>query len=158
MTGGNGIAREQKRVATNTRKCIVRQRERWQGLNRKYIMSYLRGFTLRKKKKKDLYRLFRQRNHAGKDVQQVGVIKDREGNALTSEEIVLRILKEHFEELMNEEIERQRRVEEVVTMKLEVGKISKDEVRKALKRIKNGKAVGPDDMPVEVWKCQGERA
>ncbi|KAK3570621.1 hypothetical protein QTP86_023816, partial [Hemibagrus guttatus] len=34
----------------------------------------------------------------------------------------------------------------------------KDEVRKALKRMKSGKAVGPDDIPVEVWKCLGEAA
>ncbi|KAK3561687.1 hypothetical protein QTP86_012557 [Hemibagrus guttatus] len=37
-----------------------------------------------------------------------------------------------------------------------VDKIRKDEVRKALKRMKSGKAVGPDDIPVEVWKCLGE--
>ncbi|KAK3525313.1 hypothetical protein QTP86_029120, partial [Hemibagrus guttatus] len=40
----------------------------------------------------------------------------------------------------------------------EVNKIRKDEVRKALKRMKSGKAVGPDDIPVEVWKCLGEAA
>ncbi|KAK3545101.1 hypothetical protein QTP70_000575 [Hemibagrus guttatus] len=39
-----------------------------------------------------------------------------------------------------------------------VDKIKKDEVRKALKRMKSGKAVGPDDIPVEVWKCLGEAA
>ena len=27
-----------------------------------------------------------------------------------------------------------------------------------MKRMKNGKAVGPDDIPVEVWKCLGESA
>ncbi|KAK3571136.1 hypothetical protein QTP86_001915 [Hemibagrus guttatus] len=59
---------------------------------------------------KDLYRLARQRDRDGKDVQQ------------------------------------------------EVDKIRKDEVRKALKRMKSGKAVGPDDIPVEVWKCLGEAA
>ena len=26
-----------------------------------------------------------------------------------------------------------------------------------MQRMKNGKAVGPDDIPVEVWKCLGER-
>ena len=31
--------------------------------------------------------------------------------------------------------------------------IRNDKVRKALKRMKRGKAVGPDDIPVEVWKC-----
>ncbi|KAK3572520.1 hypothetical protein QTP86_034308 [Hemibagrus guttatus] len=59
---------------------------------------------------KDLYRLARQRDRDGKDVQQ------------------------------------------------KVDKIRKDEVRKALKRLKSGKAVGPDDIPVEVWKCLGEAA
>ncbi|KAK3530027.1 hypothetical protein QTP86_009918 [Hemibagrus guttatus] len=39
-----------------------------------------------------------------------------------------------------------------------VDKIRKDEVRKTLKRMKSGKAVGPDDIPVEVWKCLGEAA
>ena len=43
-------------------------------------------------------------------------------------------------------------------MNLEVEKISKEEVRENMKRMKNGKAVGPDDMPVEVWKCLGEIA
>ena len=49
------------------------------------------------------------------------------------------------------------RVGEKKTVEQEVGKIIKDEVRKALKRMKNGKAVGPDDIPLEVWKCLGER-
>ena len=36
-------------------------------------------------------------------------------------------------------------MEEVETVEQEVRKISKDEGRKALKKMKNGKAVGPDD-------------
>ncbi|KAK3557977.1 hypothetical protein QTP86_005634 [Hemibagrus guttatus] len=107
---------------------------------------------------KDLYRLARQRDRDGKDVQQVRVIKDRDGRVLTSEESVQRRWKEYFEELMNEENEREKRVEGVNSVEQEVDKIRKDEVRKALKRMKSGKAVGPDDIPVEVWKCLGEAA
>ncbi|KAK3516865.1 hypothetical protein QTP70_027079 [Hemibagrus guttatus] len=59
---------------------------------------------------KDLYRLARQRDRDGKDVQQVRVIKDRDGRVLTSEESVQRRWKEYFEELMNEENEREKRV------------------------------------------------
>ena len=33
-----------------------------------------------------------------------------------------------------------------------------DEVKDALKKVKNGKAVGPDDIPTEVWKCMGMAA
>ncbi|KAK3550206.1 hypothetical protein QTP86_021237 [Hemibagrus guttatus] len=107
---------------------------------------------------KDLYRLARQRDRDGKDVQQVRVIKDRDGRVLTSEESVQRRWKEYFEELMNEENEREKRVEVVNSVEQKVDKIRKDEVRKALKRMKSGKAVGPDDIPVEVWKCLGEPA
>ncbi|KAK3568355.1 hypothetical protein QTP86_005437 [Hemibagrus guttatus] len=107
---------------------------------------------------KDLYRLARQRDRDGKDVQQVRVIKDRDRRVLTSEESVQRRWKEYFEELMNEENEREKRVEGVNSVEQKVDKIRKDEVRKALKRMKSGKAVGPDDIPVEVWKCLGEAA
>ncbi|KAK3565629.1 hypothetical protein QTP86_012957 [Hemibagrus guttatus] len=107
---------------------------------------------------KDLYRLARQRDRDGKDVQQVRVIKDRDGRVLTSEESVQRRWKEYFEELMNEENEREKRVEGVNSVEQKVDKIRKNEVRKALKRMKSGKAVGPDNIPVEVWKCLGEAA
>ncbi|KAK3510464.1 hypothetical protein QTP70_008662 [Hemibagrus guttatus] len=107
---------------------------------------------------KDLYRLARQRDRDGKDVQQVRVIKHRDGRVLTSEESVQRRWKEYFEELMNEENEREKRVEGVNSVEQKVDKIRKDEVRKALKRMKSGKAVGPDNIPVEVWKCLGEAA
>ncbi|MCJ8749168.1 hypothetical protein PDJAM_G00173260 [Pangasius djambal] len=100
---------------------------------------------------KDLYRLARQRDQDGKDVQQ-----DRDGRVLTSEESVQRRWKEYFEELMNEENEREKRVEGVTSVEQKVDKIRKDEVRKALKRMKSGKAVGPDNIPVVVWNCLGD--
>ncbi|KAK3521020.1 hypothetical protein QTP86_018665, partial [Hemibagrus guttatus] len=102
---------------------------------------------------KDLYRLARQRDRDGKDVQQVKVIKDRDGRVHTSEENVQRRWKEYFEEMMNKGNEREKRVEGVNSVEQKV-----DEVRKALKRMKSGKAVGPDDIPVEVCKCLGEAA
>ncbi|KAK3530456.1 hypothetical protein QTP86_024366, partial [Hemibagrus guttatus] len=90
---------------------------------------------------KDLYRLARQRDRDGKDVQQVRVIRDRDGRVL-----------------MNEENEREKRVEGMNSVEQKVDKIRKNEVSKALKRMKSGKAFGPDDIPVEVWKCLGEAA
>ena len=41
---------------------------------------------------------------------------------------------------------------------LEVEKISKEEVRGIMKWMNNGKAVGPDDITVEVWTFLGEIA
>ncbi|KAK3527327.1 hypothetical protein QTP86_020259, partial [Hemibagrus guttatus] len=75
---------------------------------------------------KDLYRLARQRDRDGKDVQQVRVIKDRDGRVLTSEESVQRRWKEYFEELMNEENEREKRVEGVNSVEQKVDLIRLD--------------------------------
>ncbi|KAI5089302.1 histone H4 transcription factor [Silurus meridionalis] len=111
-----------------------------------------------KEGEKDLYRLARQRDRAGKDVLQVRAVKDGEGNVLTSEESVLRRWREYFEQLMNEENQRERRLDDVEMVKQDVDKISKEEVRAAIKRMKIGKSVGPDDIPVEAWRCLGEMA
>ena len=83
-------------------------------------------------------------------MQQVRVIKDADGNVLTSEKDVLKQWLDYFKKLMNEENPRERRQDEVDIVIQDVTKISEDEVRVALRRMKNGKAMGPDDIQVEV--------
>ena len=61
---------------------------------------------------------------------------------------------EYFEKLMNKENNREPWTEEAVVNK-EVNCISR-EVKNTLRRMKKGKAIGPDELPVEVWKCMGE--
>ena len=39
---------------------------------------------------------------------------------------------------------------------MKIERISKEEMRENMKRMNNRKAVGPDDIPVEVLKCLGE--
>ena len=56
-----------------------------------------------KEGEKKLYRLARQRDRAGKDVQHVRVIKDENGNVMVNSEAVLKRWKEYFEKLMNKE-------------------------------------------------------
>ena len=36
-----------------------------------------------------------------------------------------------------------------------VRRIQEYEVREALKRMKGGKVMGPDGIPIEVWRCLG---
>ena len=48
-------------------------------------------------------------------------------------------------------------MDEAEIMNQEVQQISA-EVRAAMNRMKTGKAVGPDDIPVEAWRCLGELA
>ena len=111
-----------------------------------------------KEGEKTLYRLARQTYPAGRDVQKGRMMKDEDGNVMTDEESVLRIWKEYYMGLMNEENETERRENDGERVNLEVESISKEEVRENMQRMQNGKAVGPYDIPVEVWKCLGEGA
>ena len=108
-----------------------------------------------KEGEKKLYRLDRQRDRAGKDVQHVRVIKDENGNVTVNSEAVLKRWKGYFETLMNEENNKEPRTEEAEVVNEEVNCVSR-EVKNALRRMKKSKAVGPDDLPVEVWKCMGK--
>ena len=109
-----------------------------------------------KEGEKELYRLARQRDRPGKDVQHVRVIKDENGNVMVNSEAALKRWKEYFEKLMNEENNRDPRTEETEVVNEEVNCVSREEVKNALRRMKKGKAVGPNEFPVEVWKCMGE--
>ena len=103
-----------------------------------------------KEGEKKLYRLARQRDRAGKDVQHVRVIKDENGNVTVNSEAVLKRWKEYFEKLMNEENNREPRTEEAEVVNEELNCVRREEVKNALRRMKKGEAVGPDELPVEV--------
>ena len=105
---------------------------------------------------KELYRLARQRDRAGKDVKHGRVMKDEYGNVMVSLETVLKRWKEYFEKLMNEKNHGEPRTMQAEVVNEEVNCVSREEVKNALRRTKNGKAVGPDELPVEGWKCVGE--
>ena len=80
------------------------------------------------------------------------VIKDENGNVMVNLEAVLKRWK-YFEKLMNEENNREPRTEKPEVVNKEVNCVCREEVKNALRRMKKGKAVGPDELPVEVWKC-----
>ena len=120
---------------------------------RAYDNLYIR--LEKKEGEKELYRLARQRDRAGKDVQHVSVIKDENGNVMVHSEAVLNRCKEYFEKLMNEENNRDPSTEETEVVNKELNFVCREKVKNALKRMKKSKAVWPDELPVEVWKCMG---
>ncbi len=69
-------------------------------------------------------------------MQHVKMIKDAHGNILTREENILKRWKEYFEDLANIENERERRLEEVEELNQEMPRISREEGRKALRRMR----------------------
>ena len=87
-----------------------------------------------KEGEKELYKLARQRDRAGKDVQHVRVIKDENGNVMVNSEAVLKRWKEYFEKLMNEENNRDPRTEEAEVINEEINCVSREEVKKRTKK------------------------
>ena len=75
---------------------------------------------------------------------------------MVNSEAVLNRWKEYFEKLMNEENNRDPRTEEAEVVNEKVNCVSREEVKNALRKMKKGKAVRPDELPVEVWKCMGK--
>ena len=100
-----------------------------------------------KEGEKELYRLARQRDRAGNDVQHVRVKKDENGNVMVNSEAVLKRWKEYFEKLMKEENNREPWTEEAEVVYKEVNCVSKEEVKNTLRSMKKGKAVLPDELP-----------
>ena len=109
-----------------------------------------------KEGEKESYRLARQRDRTGKDVQHVRVIKDENGNVMVNSKAVVKRWKKYFEKLMNKKNDIDPKTEETEVINEEVNCVSREEVKNALRRMKKGKAIGPDELPVEVWKCMGE--
>ena len=77
------------------------------------------------------------------------LMKDKYGNVIISLEAVLKRWKEYFVKLMNKENDRELRTEEVEVVNEEINCACREEVKNATRRIKTGKAVGPDELPVK---------
>ena len=104
---------------------------------------------------KGIYRLAKSRNRATKDLTQIKQMKNAEGFVLREESEIRNRWKVYFEKLLNEENER-RYIEEGTENERETPAIEKQEVQLALRRMKNGKASGPDEIPAEAWKSLGD--
>ncbi|AQL08719.1 Retrovirus-related Pol polyprotein LINE-1 [Zea mays] len=110
---------------------------------------------------KDIYRMAKIRERKTKDVNQVKCIKDEANQLLVKNEDIKNRWKEYFNKLFNGG-------NESSTIELDepfddnnrgfVRRIQEYEVKEALKRMKVGKAMGPDGIPIEVWRCLGDIA
>ena len=101
------------------------------------------------------YRIAKARDKASKDFTQNKQIKDERGAVLSDESKIKERWGDYFEHLLNEEnpraVYRDGEPNENLTPA-----ISREEVVKALRKMKKGKATGPDNIPAEVWKSLGE--
>ena len=105
----------------------------------------------------EVFKIAKQRNRQSKDVQQVRLIKSKTGEILMEEEKAKQRCKEYFDNLLNNENPRERRETRTEGRERDVKDISGEEVRTGLKKMKKGKAQGPDDIPVEAWIALGNK-
>jgi hypothetical protein len=135
----------------------------------KWAMSEVRGQMYdglyqrlgTKEGENDIYRMAKSRERKTRDIIQVKCIKDETERLLTKDEHIKNRWREYFDKLFNEDS---------VSLSIEldissdnlnrqfVRMIQESEVKDALKGMKGCKAMGPDGIPIEVWRCLGDVA
>ena len=86
----------------------------------------------------------------------INTVKDKHGNLLTEDSARKNRWREHFEEILNRPVPDDPIIEEVddtVIEDISIDFISKDEIRTAFKRMKNGRFGGKDEITAELLKA-----
>ncbi|KAI5747315.1 hypothetical protein M8J77_013428 [Diaphorina citri] len=91
---------------------------------------------------------------ATKDFTHIKQVKNSEGIVLKREDEIKGRWKVYFETLLNEENPRMPTEYSEPNQGI-VRDIEREEIIRALRTMKNGKATGPDEIPVEAWKSLG---
>ena len=102
-----------------------------------------------------IYRIAKARDKSANDFTQIRQIKDEQGVVLWEHDKIIERWKGYYGNLLNEENPRTVFGDGVPNEGLKPA-INRKEVEVAFKGLKLGKAMGPDGIPVEVWKSLGE--
>lgn len=105
---------------------------------------------------RQLLRIAKAKDKATKDITSMRQIKDESGVVLHDLEKILNRWQENFERLLNEENVREKYEDGDMNEGM-TQSISREEVEHAMKKMKNGKALGADQIPIEAWKSLGEQ-
>jgi hypothetical protein len=106
----------------------------------------------------DIYRMVKSWERKMRDIIQVKCIKDETEWLLTKDEDIKNMWQEYFNKLFNEDSENSSSELDISSDDLNrqfVRRIQEFEVKDALKRMKGGKSMGPDGIPIEVWRSLG---
>lgn len=108
---------------------------------------------------RDIYKLAKERAVKKRDIVRVKCIKGENGEVIVDDTEIRKRWGKYFNTVMNDGVSEtvsERGDSLVFEVEEQVQEITCDEVEKVLKKMKRGKAVGPDDIPVEVWKLMGK--
>ena len=108
---------------------------------------------------KDIYRIARMRKKKTRDLSTIKCIKDYEHKVLVNDKDIKEILREYFDKLFNSNYTQD--VGDLTILSKDLNhefmhRIRPYEVKDALHQMKTRKAIGPDAIPIEVWKCLNE--
>jgi hypothetical protein len=104
----------------------------------------------------DVYKMAKIRERKIREFNQVKYINDETNKILVNDDDIKNKLIEYFDKLFNEEseqtaIELDNSFDD--TNRWFVRRIQESDVKEALKMMKIDKALGHDDIPIEVWRC-----
>ena len=104
---------------------------------------------------KIIYKLANTRNSRAKDICDNTFINDKHGKIQTDTTNIIEIWKEHHAELLNV-TNPIKDLEECEKTCGTIPNVTLEEVGTQLNKMKTGKACGPDQIPIEVWKLLGD--
>ncbi|VDP25373.1 unnamed protein product, partial [Heligmosomoides polygyrus] len=101
-----------------------------------------------------LYRLAKARCRQAEDTEKFFGIKDENGHLLMDRKRAVKRWHDYFEEISNVEFAHPA-IPFASPVYGPVQKITVSETEAALRKMKSGKATGPDDLPADLWKSKG---
>ena len=104
---------------------------------------------------KTIYKIAQARQKSKEQLGNVNAIKNKQGKVLFEGKDILIRWAEYFKELLNRENEREK-LETIKKTEGPIKEVSTEEVRKAIKKMKAGKATGPSDTSIELIKALDE--
>ena len=140
---------DNSRKMMKIRKCIRSQRKIARKLWHNYAELYKKLDTA--EGNKIIYKLAKTRNRRTKDTCDNIFINDKEGKIQIDTTKIIGVWKEHYVELLNV-ANPIKDLEECEKTCSPIPNITLEEVGTQLKKMKTGKACGPDQIPLEVWK------
>jgi CDP-diacylglycerol pyrophosphatase len=114
-----------------------------------------------KEGEKDIYRMVKSRESKTRDTIQVKCIEDETKRLLTKDEDIKNRWWEYFDKLFKEDSGSSSIELDISSNDLNkqfMCRIQESEIKDALKRMKEGNAMGPDGIPTEIWKSLGDVA
>ncbi|GLS47117.1 hypothetical protein GCM10007884_51210 [Methylobacterium brachythecii] len=111
-----------------------------------------------KQGEKDIYKLAKLREKRTRDISQIKCIKNEDSRVLVQDKEIKLRWENYFKKLLNEtnidleKLELQTSHRDNIFFR----RIKEGEVKNALKKMKSGKALGPDGVPLDVWRCLGD--